>query len=76
MHRHIRFIGAMHAKHAQKVLSTAWIGAQPHQGLGNRKTQRIHKIGQRLGVSICYDLRFPELFRQLQDKGAEIFVVP
>ncbi|MCU7929430.1 MAG: carbon-nitrogen hydrolase family protein [Candidatus Thiodiazotropha sp. (ex Codakia rugifera)] len=29
-----------------------------------------------LGVAICYDLRFPELFRQLQDKGAEIFVVP
>jgi nitrilase len=30
----------------------------------------------RLGVAVCYDLRFPELFRQLQKKGAEIFVVP
>jgi nitrilase len=30
----------------------------------------------RLGVAVCYDLRFPEIFRQLLEKGAEIFVVP
>jgi len=30
----------------------------------------------RLGLSICYDLRFPELFRKLMAQGAEIFVVP
>jgi deaminated glutathione amidase len=30
----------------------------------------------RLGVAVCYDLRFPELFRQLLNKGAEVFVVP
>jgi len=30
----------------------------------------------KLGLAICYDLRFPELFRTLLDKGAEIFVVP
>lgn len=29
-----------------------------------------------LGVAVCYDLRFPELFRRLMEKGAEIFVVP
>jgi len=33
------------------------------------------KLGS-LGVSICYDLRFPELYRQLVDRGAEILVVP
>jgi predicted amidohydrolase len=30
----------------------------------------------KLGVSICYDLRFPELYRQLADAGAEIIAVP
>jgi predicted amidohydrolase len=29
-----------------------------------------------LGLATCYDLRFPELFRQLTDAGAGIFVVP
>lgn len=29
-----------------------------------------------LGLSICYDLRFPELFRAQVDRGAEILCVP
>lgn len=30
----------------------------------------------RLGLTICYDLRFPELFRRLVDDGATLFTVP
>ncbi len=32
--------------------------------------------GVRLGLSICYDLRFPELYRALALAGAEILTVP
>jgi len=30
----------------------------------------------RLGMSICYDLRFPELYRRLLEAGAELISVP
>ncbi len=30
----------------------------------------------RLGMAVCYDLRFPELFRRLLDLGAEWFCLP
>ena len=30
----------------------------------------------RIGLAVCYDLRFPELFRRLADAGTEIVVMP
>jgi deaminated glutathione amidase len=32
--------------------------------------------GFKLGLSVCYDLRFPELYRALVDRGAEVLLVP
>jgi predicted amidohydrolase len=32
--------------------------------------------GVTLGLAICYDLRFPQLFHALADKGAQVFVLP
>lgn len=29
-----------------------------------------------LGLSVCYDVRFPELYRELVDRGADLIVVP
>lgn len=36
----------------------------------------VSLAGLRCGLSICYDLRFPELYRRLVDRGAELLVVP
>lgn len=33
-------------------------------------------LGHRVGLSICYDLRFPELYRRHADERAEILTVP
>ena len=32
--------------------------------------------GFKIGLAICFDLRFPELFRAMAHKGTEIFVIP
>jgi predicted amidohydrolase len=32
--------------------------------------------GARLGLTICYDLRFPQLYRDLAQAGAEVLAVP
>jgi predicted amidohydrolase len=32
--------------------------------------------GVELGMTVCYDLRFPELYRALADRGAKILTVP
>ncbi len=42
---------------------------------GNR-LEVVDTPAGKIGLSICYDLRFPELYRRLVQKGAEILVVP
>jgi predicted amidohydrolase len=53
-------------------------------GYGSREAEVLSKgedavtvslDGCRAGLAICYDLRFPELFRRLVDAGAEIVLV-
>ncbi|PCI59578.1 MAG: amidohydrolase [Gammaproteobacteria bacterium] len=43
---------------------------------GGNKTTVVDANFAKLGLSVCYDLRFPELYRQLQQQGAEIITVP
>jgi predicted amidohydrolase len=44
-------------------------------GAGQQTTVVDTSVG-RLGLAICYDLRFPELFRKLALEGAEIICIP
>lgn len=36
----------------------------------------VNTLLGRIGIAICYDLRFPEIFRQMLDQGVEIIVLP
>src|SRR5262249_35125838 len=41
-----------------------------------REPVRVEVEGIGVGLSICYDLRFPELYRALSSAGAEVLMVP
>jgi predicted amidohydrolase len=47
-----------------------------HEAPGDEIVVSQTARGQGLGLSICYDVRFPELYRILAVRGAEIIVVP
>lgn len=40
-----------------------------------REVVTFEALGANVGLSICYDLRFPEIYRQQVDKGAELFLI-
>lgn len=42
---------------------------------GNRVVVTDTPFG-RLGLAVCYDLRFPELFRKMADEGVQIIALP
>lgn len=44
-------------------------------GKGKPVVVESKEIGN-IGLSICYDLRFPELYRQLSSNGAQLLMVP
>ena len=42
---------------------------------GDRAVVAATALG-RVGLTVCYDLRFPELYRKLAEQGAEIVAIP
>ena len=47
-----------------------------HEEPGDEIVLSETAAGAELGLTVCYDLRFPELFRVLAVRGARIFTVP
>jgi predicted amidohydrolase len=47
-----------------------------HEQAGDEVVVTELRRGQRLGMTICYDVRFPELYRALSASGAEVVSVP
>src|ERR687894_233772 len=48
----------------------------PHEAPGDEPVTSALANGEGLGLTICYDLRFPELFRILAIRGATVVTVP
>jgi predicted amidohydrolase len=47
-----------------------------HEEAGDEAVLSITADGAELGLSVCYDVRFPELYRVLAVRGARILLVP
>jgi predicted amidohydrolase len=47
-----------------------------HEEAGDEPVLSITADGAELGLSVCYDVRFPELYRVLAVRGARILLVP
>ena len=41
LHRHVRFVSAVHAEHAEKLRIAGGIGTEAHQRVGARKAEQI-----------------------------------
>lgn len=65
------FIGAYRKRHLLRYKSKERELLTP----GEKPLVVSTEIGT-LGVAVCYDLRFPELFRAMAAQGVEIFLVP
>ena len=44
--------------------------------VAGRDPRVVETPAGKLGLAVCYDMRFPELFRVLSRQGADLFVVP
>lgn len=69
------FDGGEEVGRYRKIHLFSMMGEDRFLGAGNSTLVVQTSVG-RLGVAICYDLRFPELFRKLALEGAEIICLP
>jgi deaminated glutathione amidase len=47
-----------------------------HEDAGDEAVVTTARDGTVMGLSICYDLRFPALYEELQQRGATLFAIP
>jgi predicted amidohydrolase len=78
---HVDPSGAIRAHYRKIHLFDADIGgethrASEHESPGDRPVTTTTEDGTRVGMAVCYDLRFPELFRILATEGAQVLTLP
>ncbi len=60
----------------RKIHLFGFAEGEPKWLSAGREVVVAHTVLGPVGLATCYDLRFPEMFRQLVDAGAEMVVVP
>ena len=50
VHRHIGFIEAVHAQHAEELTVSSWVSTQAHQRIGDRVIQLSRQLRQELAA--------------------------
>lgn len=63
-YRKLHLFDAMAVKESEKMIA------------GNALPPVVEIDGIKVGLAICYDIRFPELFRSLSRGGVDLFVIP
>ncbi|MGY4688730.1 carbon-nitrogen family hydrolase [Salibacterium sp. K-3] len=61
--------------HYDKLHLVPMLDEPAHLTGGRNKAEVFELDGVKMGVVICYDLRFPEIFRSLALEGAQIFFI-
>ncbi|HWO11531.1 MAG TPA: carbon-nitrogen hydrolase family protein [Polyangiaceae bacterium] len=72
-----RLLGHYHKVHLFDVSLSS--GEQLRESSHTARGESLATLGVagfEVGLSICYDVRFPELYRGLVDRGAEVILVP
>jgi deaminated glutathione amidase len=78
---HIGPDGQMHGIYRKLHMFDVEVGGvlyaeSAHEQAGDEVMVSPLAIGRQLGMTICYDVRFPELYRELSSRGADVFTVP
>jgi predicted amidohydrolase len=69
--------GSIKAKYRKLHLFDALsVKESDHMLMGSGMPPVFECAGVKCGLSICYDLRFPEIYREQVFKGAELFIIP
>lgn len=60
----------------RKIHRFGFAGGEPKLMEAGTEVVVLDAAGMSMGLSTCYDLRFPELYRAQLDRGATAFVIP
>lgn len=58
------------------ALNATEVYHESHSTIAGQQPVVVETPVGKLGLSVCYDVRFPELYRQLSAQGAQVLIVP